>query len=132
MGLVFLDSDICIHFLNGKDKAIVEKFKKYTPDEIKIAAIVKAELLFGVQNSHRRKENHLKLSQFLEPFEIVPFDSHAAEVYDEIRFELKNNGNIIGPNNLILASTVLTNEGTLATRNLGEFNRLESLKIEAW
>lgn len=130
--MIFLDSDVCIHFLNGKDSDLIKKFQANSPTDIKIASIVQAELLFGVANSKKIRENGLKLAKFLDPYEILPFDSTAAAIYAQIRFELTKKGTLIGPNDLILAATVLANQGALATRNVGEFNRLESLKIEAW
>lgn len=130
--MIFLDSDVCIHFLNGKDSNLIKKFQANSPADIKIASIVQAELLFGVANSKKIRENGLKLTKFLEPYEILTFDSLAASIYAQIRFELSKKGNLIGPNDLILAATVMANNGTLATRNIGEFKRLEKLSIETW
>jgi len=130
--MIFLDSDVCIHFLNGKDTNLIKRFQANSPADIKIASIVQAELLFGVANSKKIRENGLKLTKFLEPYEILTFDSLAASIYAQIRFELSKKGNLIGPNDLILAATVMANNGTLATRNIGEFKRLEKLNIEAW
>jgi tRNA(fMet)-specific endonuclease VapC len=130
--MIFLDSDICIHFLNGKDSDLIKRFQANSPRDIKIASIVQAELLFGVANSTKVRENGAKLKRFLEPYEILPFDSRAASVYAQIRFELGKKGNLIGPNDLILAATVLANQGTLVTRNVGEFRRLENLNLENW
>jgi len=130
--MIFLDSDICIHFLNGKDLDLIRKFQAKSPYDLKIASIVQAELLFGVQNSKKARENGLKLAQFLEPYEIVSFDSRAASIYAGIRFELTKKGNLIGPNDLVLAATVIANQGSLATRNMGEFKRLRELRLEEW
>ena len=130
--MIFLDSDVCIHFLNGKDTNLIKRFQANSPADIKIASIVQAELLFGVANSKKIRENGLKLTKFLEPYEILTFDSLAASIYAQIRFELSKKGNLIGPNDLILAATVMANNGTLATRNIGEFKRLEKLNIETW
>lgn len=130
--MIFLDSDACIHFLNGKDLALIKKFQEHSPREIKIASIVQAELMFGVANSKKMRENDLKLGKFLEPYDILAFDSSAAAIYAQIRFELSKKGNLIGPNDLILAATVIANKGTLVTRNIGEFNRVGSLHLETW
>ena len=130
--MIFLDSDVCIHFLNGKDSTLIKKFQEHSPTEIKMASIVQAELLFGVANSKKIRENGLKLAKFLEPYDILAFDSPAAAIYAQIRFELSKKGNLIGPNDLILAATVIANKGTLVTRNIGEFNRVESLNLETW
>jgi tRNA(fMet)-specific endonuclease VapC len=130
--MIFLDSDICIHFLNGKDPEIIERFQAQSPADLKIASIVQAELMFGAQNSKKQRENTSKLAKFFEPYEIIDFDRQAAAIYAQIRFELTKKGTLIGPNDLILAATVIANHGSLATRNIGEFKRLTNLKIETW
>ena len=130
--MIFLDSDICIHFLNGKDADLIKRFQAKSPTDLKVASIVQAELLFGVANSKKIRENGAKLAKFLEPYEIVNFDGRAASIYAKIRFALTKKGALIGPNDLILAATVIANQGSLATRNIGEFKRLENLEIEAW
>lgn len=72
----------------------------------------------------------MKASKFLLPFEIIPFDSGAAEVYSIIRSDLEKRAAMIGPNVLIIASTVLSNRGCLVTNNIKEFSRIPSLEIE--
>ncbi len=130
--MIFLDSDICIHFLNGKDRELVKRLQSNSPTDLKIASIVQAELLYGVQNSKKMQENGSKLAEFLKPYEIISFDSQAATIYAQIRHELTRKGNLIGPNDLVLAATVIANHGSLATRNIGEFKRLNSLRLETW
>ncbi len=44
--------------------------------------------------------------------------------------ELK--GTIIGPNDYIIAATVLARNGILVTNNTKEFQRIKNLKIENW
>lgn len=128
----FLDTNICIYFLKGFFPNIKKKIEEIPPHSIKIASIVKAELLFGVQNSSRKKNNLELVNRFLLPFEIIPFDDPATDVYSKIRFDLSKNGKIIGPNDLILASTVLANKGILVSNNLNEFSRIKNLKVENW
>lgn len=128
----FLDTNICIYFLKGFFPNIKKKIEEIPPHSIKIASIVKAELLFGVQNSSRKKNNLELVNRFLLPFEIIPFDDPATDVYSKIRFDLSKNGKIIDPNDLILASTVLANKGILVSNNLNEFSRIKNLKVENW
>lgn len=128
----FLDTNICIYFLKGVYSNIRKKIEETPPHNIKIASIVKAELLFGVQNSSRKKKNLELVNRFLLPFEIVPFDDLVTDTYSKIRFDLNNKGKIIGPNDLILASTVLANDGILVSNNLNEFSRVKNLKLENW
>lgn len=44
--------------------------------------------------------------------------------------ELK--GTIIGPNDYIIAATVLAKNGILVTHNTKEFGKVKNLKIEDW
>lgn len=130
--MFFLDTNICIYYLNGTYEAIGTHFKEVAPGEIKIPVIVKAELLFGLEKSKRKNLIKEKYKQFLEVFEIIPFDDAATHCYAKIRMILENKGTIIGGNDLLIASIVLARNGTLITHNVKEFNRVPKLSIEDW
>jgi tRNA(fMet)-specific endonuclease VapC len=130
--IYFLDTNICIYFLNGTFEAIGNHFKKLSPKDIRIPAIVKAELLFGLEKSKRKNEIKEKYEQFLNAFEIIPFDDAASYHYAKIRFELERKGIIIGGNDLLIASTVLSRQGILITHNTKEFKRVPQLVMEDW
>ncbi len=127
-----LDTNICIYFLKGKSSELCDKLLSKHPDEIKIPSIVKAELYYGALKSRQSKTNIEIIEKFLLPYEIVGFGSDASIKYGEIRAKLEKEGKIIGPNDLIVASTVLANNGALVTNNQKEFSRVPSLKIENW
>ena len=56
----------------------------------------------------------------------------AAESYSRIRFDLERRGKPVGPNDLIVAATVMADRGTLVTYNLREFRRIKDLLVEDW
>ena len=128
----FLDTNICIYFLKGTHPAVKARLLEHDPDDIKIPSIVKAELLYGTEKSKLRDENRKHVDRFLDPFEIVPFDDSAASCYAEIRARTEATGNPVGPNDLIIAATVLPHQGILVTNNIREFQRIQGLKIENW
>ena len=128
----YLDTNICIYFLVGKFPILLTKLTSYSPNDIKIPAIVKAELMHGAEKSIKRDENIIKINKFLLPFEITPFDAVCADYYGKIKATLEKNGILIGPNDLIIASTVLAQNGTLVTHNVNEFGRIEGLRIVDW
>ncbi len=130
--MYFLDTNTCIYFLNGTYEFIKEKILSTPPNEIQIPAIVKAELLLGAYKSSRWKENIEKVEKFLEPFVIVPFIDVITYTYAEIRNEIEKKGQIIGPNDLLIASIVKFHEGILVTNNVKEFERIQGLKIVNW
>jgi tRNA(fMet)-specific endonuclease VapC len=130
--MYFLDTNTCIYFLKGTYASILEEFKKRRPEEIKIPSMVKAELLLGVENSVQKEKNRELIARFLEPFEIVAFDDTAAAEYAKIRGTLEQKGQIKGPNDLIIAATVMARKGILISHNTQEFKRVAGLLVEDW
>lgn len=128
----YLDTDTCIFGLRGQFPTIKKQLQGSIPDHIKIPSIVHAELLLGILKSDNPKKNAHLVEKFLEPYEIVPFNAPAAIAYAKIRYELEKDGKGIGPNDLIIAATVVANQGTLVTHNVDEFARVPGLLIEDW
>jgi len=128
----FLDTNICIYYLKGQYPNLLDKMLRHSVSEIKIASIVKAELLYGAVKSKKREDNTSKVKKFLLPFEIISFDDKAAEIYALIRADMASKVISIGPNDLIIAATVMANSGTLISNNESEFGRIAGLEIENW
>jgi tRNA(fMet)-specific endonuclease VapC len=127
-----LDTNICIYFLKGTFPALLPKVLSVNPNNIIVPAIVKAELLCGAEKSQRTKDNILKITAFLMPFEIKAFDDSAAVQYSKIRASLEKAGTPIGPNDLIIAAIALAGDYTLVTNNMKEFERIPGLRLENW
>jgi tRNA(fMet)-specific endonuclease VapC len=130
--MYFLDTNTCIYFLKGQYESLIKKFKEKKPEEIKIPSIVKAELLFGIEKSKKKKENRIIYEKFLAPFEIISFDDNTAIQYSQIRSNLEKKGKIIGPNDLIIAATVLSWNGILVSHDIKEFKQVIGLNLEDW
>jgi len=130
--MYYLDTNICVYFLNGKYSQVKDRIQKTNPIQIKIPSIVKAELLYGAEKSQNKEKNIDLVIKFLEPFEIRDFDDNSSVQYSKIRAMLESKGTIIGPNDYIIASTVLSNGGILITNNVEEFKRVKGLRIENW
>ncbi|MBN1685154.1 MAG: PIN domain-containing protein [Spirochaetales bacterium] len=112
---------------NLKDKILSKN-----PESIAIPSITKAELLYGGEKSRQREKNLAQINEFLLPFQVEPFSNCQAPVYASVRSRLEKAGNPIGPNDVIIASIVLSNDGVLVTHNTREFSRVDGLKIEDW
>lgn len=128
----FLDTNTCIYFLKGQSESIRDHLFSKAPIEIKIPAIVKAELLLGAETSNAPTKTKVKVESFLANFECVPFDNHAAEAYAQIRARLEKQGSLVGPNDLFIAAIVKAHSGTLVTHNVAEFKRIAGLKVVDW
>ena len=128
----FLDTNICIYFLKGMYPKLKERLLNQHPDEIIIPSITKAELLYGAEKSTNRIQNLEKIYEFLLPFRVHGFSDAETQAYALIRNNLEKEGNPIGPNDLIIASIVITQNGILVTKNMKEFSHVKGLKIENW
>ena len=124
--------DLCFYFLKGMYESVRTRLLEKHPDEIKICSIVKAEILYGTEKSIRKDENLNKIEEFLLHFEIISFGDSESISYAGIRSDLEKRGEIIGPNDLLIASTVLANNGILVTHNVKEFSRVRDLRLEDW
>ena len=128
----FLDTNICIYFLNDKFRSIRVKLGGISRHDIKIPSIVTAELYYGAAKSNKRDYNTDRYRRFVSAYEIVPFDHNASQIYGEIRSYLEAKGRPIGWNDILITATVLAHNGVLVTHNTGEFSRIEGLALEDW
>lgn len=126
-----LDTNFCIELLNQKESFAARKLATVSPQDIRLCSVVKAELYHGAYKSGR--ETNLKLIRsFFSLFESLSFDDHSAETYGTLRTTLEKSGNLIGPNDLLIASIALANNVTLITHNTSEFSRVPKLSLEDW
>jgi len=128
----YLDSNVLIYFLRGKSESVRKILRSQSPQNIKLPSVVKAELLTGAYKSQNIAKTLEALEGTISPYEIIPFDNAASEVYGKVRADLETNGNIIGANDLMIAATVLSRGGILVTNNVKEFERIDGLRIENW
>ncbi|MCE7871878.1 type II toxin-antitoxin system VapC family toxin [bacterium CPR1] len=127
-----LDTNVCIHYLNGQDEGLRERLLACSPDEVFLCSVVKAELLFGARKSERVSQNLHKLGRFFEPLQSLPFSDEAAERYGVLRAQLEHVGKPVGANDMLIAAIALASDLTLVTRNLRELRRIPGLLVELW
>lgn len=130
--MILLDTDICIHLLNAREPALLERFRAHSPLELALCSVVRAELLWGARNSGRVDENLERIRVFAGPLKSLTFDDDCAEHYAVIRADLAARGTPIGPNDTLIAAIAVAHQATLVTRNRREFQRIESLQLETW
>ncbi|HXV62531.1 MAG TPA: type II toxin-antitoxin system VapC family toxin [Vicinamibacteria bacterium] len=69
---------------------------------------------------------------FVSPFRILPFNEDVAWQYGQSYRYLKDQGLLIGTNDLWIAATALAYDIPLATRNRNHFNRVPGLKVASY
>lgn len=127
-----LDTNTCIQFLRHRDSAVGRKLAIVNYEDVALCSVVKAELYYGVQRGSRPDQDMVTLRRFLANFTSLPFDDQAAEEYGRIRAQLARQGNLIGPNDLMIAAIALVNGATLVTHNTREFRRVSGLQVVDW
>lgn len=125
------DTNACIGFLKNR-RAVVERWRERDPQDIRLCAPIKAELLYGARKSQRTVQNLAILERFLAPYLSLPFDDRCAEEYGLIRADLARAGRPIGAGDLFIAAIAIAHDLTLVTHNTGEFSRVAGLKLEDW
>jgi len=129
--VILLDTNICIHVINARPVAVLERFRQYRMGEIGLCSVVAAELADGVAKSGSAR-NRQALEMFLAPLEILPFDEAAVWAYGDLRAELERKGTPIGALDTMIAAHALSQQSTLVTNNTREFARVPGLSVENW
>jgi len=132
MAEYMLDTDISSYIMKRSHDAVLRKLQKVRIGVVCISVITKSELLFGVAVSPRQQQDHAALDEYLRHVEVLDFPDEAALHYAQIRAALKARGTMIGANDLFIAAHARSLDLTLVTNNVGEFGRVQDLKIENW
>ncbi len=126
-----LDSNLCIRVLRDRPVSMQERFMAEAP-ALAISTIVLHELQYGAERSGRPDFQHQKVAQFANNLTVLAFDSEAALHAANIKAELAARGNLIGPNDLLIAGHARSRGLKLITGNLREFSRVDGLACEDW
>lgn len=126
-----LDTNAWIHYLKHAASPVAARLRRTPAHEVVVCSVVWAELLHGARKYEKRDERLARIERTLRPYRSLPFDDAAARRYAEIRNVLETRGQIIGPNDLLIAAIAVTHGLTLVTNNR-EFSRVPGLSIEDW
>ena len=126
-----LDTNTLIYFFKGIGHA-AENILSRPPTDIAIPSIVLYELKVGIEKSISPQKRETQLKNFTSHIQVLPFGEVAAACAATIRATLELRGEPIGPYDILIAATALSNNATLVTHNTGEFSRVENLIVEDW
>ena len=85
---------------------------------------------FGAYKSRRQAHNLALLDGLL--LEVLEFDKEDARQAGEIRAALAAKGTPIGPYDVLIAGQARARDLVLVTHNVGEFSRVDGLRVEDW
>lgn len=127
-----LDTCAVSDFIKG-DKKSVNRLLSLQPDDLAISSITRLEVEYGLALNEKR--SHLlrgPLDKFFAACHTLPYTTDDAICSAKIRAELKKNGTLIGPYDVLIAGCALSRNLILVTSNTKEFERVQDLKREDW
>jgi tRNA(fMet)-specific endonuclease VapC len=130
--LYHLDTSTVVLFLRAKSPKLRAKINSVSPGQLAVSQVVRAELLVGCLKSQRPAVHREQVDRFLANVTTADLDASCADHYAEIRTGLESAGNVIGPNDLLIAATARAAGAILVTANEKEFRRVPGLKVENW
>ena len=127
-----LDTNICIYIRQERPERVLRRFRRLRPGEAVLSVITYGELFYGAIKSAQRAAAVGKLHELAYLLPPLPLPETAAEVYGTIRAQLEAKGEMIGNNDLWIATHALTSGLTLVTNNEREFRRVQGLRVQNW
>ena len=129
---LLLDTNTCIEILRGRQATLLARYAMQARDDIALSAVVRSELIAGALLSTKAAENRQSAEKFCALFTCLPFDTQVADVHAELFANLRRAGTLIGAHDMMIAATALAHGLAVVTHNVGEFGRVETLRVEDW
>ena len=126
-----LDTNIISDLVRSPQGPVAEHISRVGERSICTSIVVAAELRYGAEKS-QSKALAERVGLILSALEILPLEPPVDRRYGALRHQLTRAGNIIGPNDLLIAAHVLAAGLTLVTANTREFERVPELRVENW
>lgn len=124
-----LDTNVIVA-LAKRQQQVIDHLRQHRPSDCGLPAAVMHELYFGACRSARRGENLARIESL--PFGFVALEREDARVAAQLRAQLRDIGQPIGPFDVLIAGQALARDLTLVTHNTREFARVPGLRIEDW
>ena len=126
-----LDTNIVIYTIRNRPPEVRDAFNRYT-EQMCISSVTWGELVYGAEHSSRPEENLAVVEGMAARLEVLPFATHDANHFGQIRAELKRQGNLIGPYDMMIAGHARARGLVLVTNNMYEFERVLGLRLDNW
>ena len=126
-----LDTNTLIYFFKGMGN-VGKILLKNPPSGISIPTVVLYELEVCIAKSVYQEKRITQLEALTAVVKILPFGIDEVRCAASIRANLEKKGTPIGPYDVLIAGTALSNKGILVTHNTTEFERVVGLQLEDW
>jgi len=112
--------------------ARIYRTKELDPDaKLFINIISASEMRYGAEKKGSPLLSQ-RVDRMLSSITIAPLEPTADTEYATLRADLERKGQLIGPNDMLIAAHALALNAILVTDNVREFKRVKRLRVENW
>jgi tRNA(fMet)-specific endonuclease VapC len=127
-----LDTDTASDVIRGGRPRLDERVATVPSDDVRVSAVTRAELLYGVRLKPGAERLARLVGAFLSRVPAAAWDAAAADRFARVAAELDLLGQRIGPVDTMIAAHALALGATLVTDNTAHFSRVSGLSMENW
>jgi tRNA(fMet)-specific endonuclease VapC len=125
------DTDVCIRVLKKRNREFINRFVEMRK-VMAVSSVTVFELYAGAENYEDKNQRCSVIDEFLALLEVITLDAKAAREAGEIHGQLLQKGMRIGSYDVLNAGLARARKLTIATNNLGEYQRVPGLLVEQW
>lgn len=129
--MFLLETDFCIDWLRRKNYAR-NALAAVLPSDVAISVVTVGELLVGAHCAQAPSKEAAKVEAFLKPIPILDFGRPEAFSFAKISAHLRQQGQLIGVQDAMIAATAEVHQCTVVTKNLKHFQRVKRLQTVNW
>jgi tRNA(fMet)-specific endonuclease VapC len=126
-----LDTNILSDLVRHPQGLVADRIAREGESSICTSIVVAGELRFGAS---KRGSDRLtaQVEAILSAIDILPLEEPADHNCGKLRLHLERSGDVIGPNDMLIAAHALTEDCAVVTANMKEFSRVPGLRVENW
>ncbi|MBN1102405.1 MAG: PIN domain-containing protein [Deltaproteobacteria bacterium] len=132
--MYLLDTNILSELIKKRPNPyLLSRLRSQPSHTLFTSGICIMELRFGAALRSDRAEFWFRVKDnIISRVQVVPFSERDALVAGDILAEMRKAGRSPGLEDVLIASSALTNRYTLVTANTRHFSRIQGLRIENW
>lgn len=128
-----LDTNMASYVISGHPPEVRERLAALPMESIVISVVTQAELLYGLARKDHPAVLAKLIREFLLRVEVLPWDTHAATVYGNLRASCAAAGIGLGALDMMIAAHAVAANATLITHDQA-FTRVPdgALAVDDW